>query len=61
MRKIERMLNVASDMERFTESQDELSRIVSLEDDELLEDSLELISAAGSKPSFQDLIKKLEH
>ena len=40
MRKIERMLNVASDMERFTESQDRLSEIVSLEDDELLEDSL---------------------
>lgn len=61
MRKIERMLNVASDMERFTESQDRLSEIVSLEDDELLEDSLELISAAGSRPSFQDLLKKLEH
>ena len=55
--KVEKLLRLISDMEQFAPRGDQISELISSREQELDENELELISAAGAKPSFSDLIK----
>jgi hypothetical protein len=56
--KIEQMLKLVSDMERFSPRGDQLSELVEACENELGENELELVAAAGRKPDFRDLLNR---
>lgn len=57
MMKIEKLLTLASDMERFSPGEDKLAGVIWENEDELFESELELVAAAGAKPPYEELIK----
>lgn len=58
--KIEQLLRLAADMERFSPGEDSLSALVRGQDDALSEEELEFVSAAGAKPGFESLLKRIK-
>ena len=58
MSKLEKFLNLCADMEAFSQGEDELSALAAEDDDELDENELEWVSAAGRKPDFSAFLEK---
>ena len=57
-RKSEKALRLLAEQERFFPIQDKLSEQVQIMEDELSEEELILVAAAGTKPSFDELKKR---
>ena len=55
--KMDQLLRLVADMERFSPRDDALSALVREEEDEMSCSALELVSAAGGKPPFSDLLR----
>lgn len=60
MSRLEKFLELCGDMEAFSRGEDELTRMVDQTRDEMNEDELEWVSAAGKKPDFSAFLKKAE-
>ncbi len=56
--KIEQALRLVSDLESFSPGEDRLTELLRPQEDELTENELELVSAAGSKPAFRELLNR---
>ncbi len=62
MSRVEKLLLLAADMEPFSDGEDALSQILrDCADDELEMDDLDRISAAASRPSYEQFLRALEN
>ena len=54
----EQKLRLIADAEHFAPGEDRLTEMIREADDEMDESALELVSAAGAKPSFTELLRR---
>lgn len=57
---IEKILQLAADMESLAPAGDKLSALINVEDDELMDEELDLIAAAASHPSYSRFLELAE-